>query len=188
MKNLVNCENLEKILISEKMKCDALIISGQSLQYSLLYHSEDLKTFTDNIAKTIIYHFGRQTMINAIPKIINSNKYPNINLIELSSTLSKVNSAVTSYQLLSSTLDYIEGISKIKKVKKLRYVTFYSAKSDSLIMINQNLLSTSFDDLLQSKLDCTDLCGVYINQDLDYSLILYFDPLSTQFKLKLNSE
>ena len=174
MKNLVKCENLEKILISEKMKCDALIISGQSLQYSLLYDSEDLKTFTDNIAKTIIYHFGRQTMINAIPKIINSNKYPNINLIELSSTLSKVNLAVTSYQLLSSTIDYIEGI--------------YSAKSDSLIMINQNLLSTSFDDLLQSKLDCTDLCGVYINQDLDYSLILYFDPLSTQFKLKLNSE
>ena len=76
MKNLVNCENIEKILISEKMKCDVLIISGQSLQYSLLYHSEDLKTFTDNIAKTIIYHFGRQTMINAIPKIINSNKYP----------------------------------------------------------------------------------------------------------------
>ena len=76
MKNLVNCENLEKILISEKMKCDALIISGQSLQYSLLYHSEDLKTFTDNIAKTIIYHFGRQTMINTIPKVINSNKYP----------------------------------------------------------------------------------------------------------------
>ena len=109
-------------------------------------------------------------------------------MIELSSTLSKVNSAVTSYQLLSNTIDYIEGISKIKKVKKLKYATFYSAKYDSLIMINQDLLSTSFDDLLQSKLDCTDLCGVYINQDLDYSLILYFDPLSTQFKLKLNSE
>ena len=84
MKDLVNCENIEKILISEKMKCDVLIISGESLQYSLLYHSEELKTFTDNIAKTIIYHFGRQTMINAIPKVINSNKYPNINLIELS--------------------------------------------------------------------------------------------------------
>ena len=38
MKNLVNCENIEKILISEKMKCDVLIISGESLQYSLLYH------------------------------------------------------------------------------------------------------------------------------------------------------
>ena len=38
MKNLSTCESIEKILVLENIQCDAMIISNESLQYSLLYY------------------------------------------------------------------------------------------------------------------------------------------------------
>ena len=83
MKNLSNSNSIKDILISENIKCDAIMISDKSLQYSLLYHSDSLKVFTDNITRTILQYMSRQCIINGIPKFINQRKYPNINFKEV---------------------------------------------------------------------------------------------------------
>ncbi len=184
MKNLSNSNSIKDILISENIKCDAIMISDKSLQYSLLYHSDSLKVFTDNITRTILQYMSRQCIINGIPKFINQRKYPNINFKEVSTSLSKINSAFTTYQLLHYSFDFIEDFYKSNKIKKMNYQSFYSSKSDSLIMLNNDLLNHSFDDIIQSSLDCKELCGVYINQDSNQLIILYYDPISTQYKLK----
>lgn len=184
MKDLVNCDTIEHILISEKIYCDAIMISNKSLQYSILYHSDSLKIFSDNIAYTLFQYFGYQSIINNIPKIINQKQCPRINLKELSSLLSKINIAFTSYKILNRSLNYLNEVIKMRDLHKMKYISFYSSKSDAIIMINQSILHDSFDDILQSKLDCTDLCGVYTNQNTHQSIILYYDPLLTQYKLK----
>ena len=188
IKDLVNCDTIENILISEKINCDALIISNKTLQYSILYHSDSLKIFTDNLVYTLFQCISCQSLINSIPKIINQKQCPRINLKDLSISLSKINIAFTTCRILSYSLEYIDEVIKMKDLHKMNYLTFYSSKSDSIIMINQSILNKTFDDILQSKLDCTDLCGVYSNKDVSQSIILYYDPSLTQYKLKFNSE
>lgn len=76
MKNLSTCESIEKILVLENIQCDAMIISNESLQYSLLYHSDTLKTFSDNMISTILQFWARQAIITRIPKNYSSGTMP----------------------------------------------------------------------------------------------------------------
>ena len=58
----------------------------------------------------------------------------------------------------------------------------------SFIILNNELLDQAFDDILQSKIDCDNLCGVYTNKDINKTLMIYYDPKGTQYKMSINSE
>ena len=188
MKNLSTCESIEKILVLENIQCDAMIISNESLQYSLLYHSDALKTFSDNMVSTILQFYARQVIISKIPKIIHQKQCPRVDLNQLSSTLSNVTRALTTYQILTHAFDLFDEISKLNRARTLNYTSFYCARSDSVIILNNELLDQAFDDLLQSKVNCDDLCGVYINNEINKSLMIYYDPKNAQYKMRINSE
>lgn len=188
MKNLSTCESIEKMLVLENIQCDAMIISNPSLQYSLLYHSEALKTFSDNMISTILQFCVRQMVISRIPKIFHQKQNSRVDLNQLSSTLSNVNKALTTYQILTQSINFFDEMSKLNRARSLNYTSFYCARSDSFIILNNELLDQVFDDILQSKIDCDDLCGVYTNQKNDKSLMIYYDPKNTQYKMCINSE
>ena len=188
MKNLSTCESIEKILVLENIQCDAMIISNESLQYSLLYHSDTLKTFSDNMISTILQFWARQAIITRIPKIIHQKQCPRVDLNQLSSTLSNINKAFTTYQILTQSIEFFDKISKYNQIRSLNYTSFYCARSNSFIILNNELLDQAFDDILQSKIDCDNLCGVYTNKDINKTLIIYYDPKGTQYKMSINSE
>ena len=73
MKNLSHCDSIERILISEKINCDAIVISDESLQYSLLYHSKELKTFTESILKTLGFHLIRKKCIKNLQNLFDNH-------------------------------------------------------------------------------------------------------------------
>ena len=79
-------------------------------------------------------------------------------------------------------------MSKLNRIRSLNYTSFYCARSDSFIILNNELLDQAFDDILQSKIDCDSLCGVYTNKDINKTLIIYYDPKGTQYKMSINSE
>ena len=188
MKNLSTCESIEKILVLENIQCDAMIISNESLQYSLLYHSDALKTFTDNMVFTILQFYARQVIISKIPKIIHQKQCPRVDLNQLSSTLSNINKSFTTYQILTHSFEFFDEMNKLNRIRSLNYTSFYCAKSDSFIILNNELLDQAFDDILQSKIDCDNLCGVYTNKDINKTLMIYYDPKGTQYKMSINSE
>ena len=188
MKNLSTCESIEKILVLENIQCDAIIISNESLQYSLLYHSNTLKTFSDNMISTLLQFWARQAIITRIPKIIHQKQCPRVDLNQLSSTLSNINKSFTTYQILTHSFEFFNEISKLNRVRSLNYTSFYCANSDSFIILNNDLLDQAFDDILQSKIDCDNLCGVYTNKDIDKTLIIYYDQKGMQYKMSINSE
>lgn len=188
MKNLSTCESIEKILVLENIQCDAMIISNESLQYSLLYHSDTLKTFSDNMISTILHFWARQAIITRIPKIIHQEQCPRVDLNQLSSTLSNINKAFTTYQILTHSFEFFDEMNKLNRIRSLNYTSFYCARSDSFIILNNELLDQAFDDILQSKIDCDNLCGVYTNKDINKTLMIYYDPKGTQYKMSINSE
>ena len=180
--------SIEKILVLENIQCDAMIISNESLQYSLLYHSDTLKTFSDNMISTLLQFLARQAIITRIPKIIHQKQCPRVDLNQLSSTLSNINKAFTTYQILTHSFEFFDEMNKLNRIRSLNYTSFYCARSDSFIILNNELLDQAFDDILQSKIDCDNLCGVYTNKDINKTLIIYYDPKGTQYKMSINSE
>ena len=60
MKNLSYCDSIERILISEKINCDAIVVSDEFLQYTILYRSELTKTFTDRLLKSGLFFIIRK--------------------------------------------------------------------------------------------------------------------------------
>lgn len=185
MKNLSTCESIEKILILEKIQCDAMIISNESLQYSLLYHSDTLKTFSDTMISTILQFWARQAIISRIPKIIHQKQCPRVDLNQLSNSLLNINKAFITYQILTHSFEFFDEMSKLNKVRSLNYTSFYCARSDSFIILNNELLDQSFDDILQSKIDCDNFCGIYTNKDSNKTLMIYYDPKNTQYKMSI---
>ena len=188
MKNLSTCESIEKILVLENIQCDAMIISNESLQYSLLYHSDTLKTSSDNMISTILQFWVRQAIITRIPKIIHQEQCPRVDLNQLSSTLSNINKSFSTYKILTHLFEFFDEMNKLNRIRSLNYTSFYCARSDSFIILNNELLDQAFDDILQSKIDCDNLCGVYTNKDINKTLMIYYDPKGTQYKMSINSE
>ena len=83
---------------------------------------------------------------------------------------------------------FFDEMNKLNRIRSLNYTSFYCARSDSFIILNNELLDQAFDDILQSKIDCDNLCGVYTNKDINKTLIIYYDPKGTQYKMSINSE
>ena len=173
MKQFSYCDSIERILISEKIDCDALIVSNQTLQSTMLFHSELLNTFTDSLVKSSINCIIRQLSINMI-----SNKFKNIKI-----NLSKINLAFTVYQWLLSTKKYIIESSHIKNLKLPKYIKLYSTNSNSFIFVNKRLLVNEFDDIFQISMDPEKLLGIYTNNDSSYSIIIYKDYYNNTYKI-----
>lgn len=179
MKNLNYCDSIDRILISEKINCDAIVISEESLQYTLLYRSELTKTFTDNLIKSGLYYLIRQYMIQSIPDKISTKS-----LSSVKKSLSGINISITAFEVITNTKNYISDTKKINSLKLPKYIKFYSTKSNSFIYLNKDLIDTNFDDILQVGIDPENLCGLYNSMDNNHSIVIYKDYLDGNYKIK----
>lgn len=178
-KNLNYCDSIDRILISEKINCDAIIISDETLQYTLLYRSEIAKTFTDNLIKSGLYYLIRQYMIKSIPDKISTRS-----LSSVKKSLSGINISITAFEMINSTKNYISDTKKINSLKLPKYVKFYSTKSNSFIYLNNDLIDTNFDDILQISIDPDKLCGLYNSIGNNYSVVIYKEYIDGNYKIK----
>lgn len=179
MKNLSYCDSIDRILISEKINCDAIVISDETLQYTLLYHSEITKTFTDNLIKSGLNYLIRQYVITSIPDKISTS---NLSLVKRG--LSGINISIAAFEVISNTKDYISDTKKINSLKLPKYIKLYSTRSNSFIYLNNNLIDTGFDDILQVSIDPDKLCGLYNSMENDYSVVIYKDYTAGNYKIK----
>lgn len=178
MKNLSYCESIERILISEKINCDAIIISDEVLQYTLLYRSELTKTFTDQLLKCGLFYIVRNYFIHAIP-----SKTSFGDLTKLKHSLFGINLSLTIYDILSNTKKYHEEKKKLNNLKLPSYIKFYSTNSNSFIFLNQDLINNNFSDTLQVSIDPSILEGTYISKDNGHVITIYKDYLNGNYKI-----
>ena len=171
MKSIAYGDSIKRILISEKINCDAIVVSDEMLQYTLLYHSEAKKTFTDNLIKSAISFATRESIICTIPKIMKSNNQNDIN--NLRKLLTGINISIASLDVLLGVNQYLHEKEKYKELTSSKYIQFYSTKANSFILLNRKLLDTNFNDTLQVCIDCYPLCGLYTNPDSDHELCIY---------------
>lgn len=181
MKNLSYCDTIEKILVSEALNCDALIVSNETLQYSIMYHSEILHTFTDNILSVGIQYVEREAVIRSLPRFIKENVW---DLSNVSKMLSKVNTSYSVYRVLVSIKDYLKEREKLKQLDNQRYIRLYSSKSDVFIWLNKRLLNSNFNDTFQSKLNSEDISGMYLDEHGKYKIAIYLDPFTNLWMIE----
>lgn len=181
MKQLSYCDSIERILISEKIHCDAVILYEEALQYTLLYREELTKTFTDNISKTLFSFIARQCLIKGIPKVC---KLPNIDTYKFGKTLTGINTTMTAYQILKYSSQYYTEKKKISQLDNPEYIRFYSTYSNAFILLNKRLLSEDFDDNFQVNMDNDKLLGIYTNPKTDRKLSIYKDHFDLTYKIQ----
>lgn len=179
MKNLSHCDSIERILISEKINCDAIVISDESLQYSLLYHSKELKTFTESILKTLGFHLIRKKCIKNLQNLFD-NHDAKFNTSSLTSTLNDVNRLYLVLKIYSEWKAYNIDREKHNTLNNDRYIRFYSTRSNVYIWLNKDLLKEEFNDTIQSSINNSELEGIYISKDGNYHLRIYIDPFDGQ--------
>lgn len=179
MKNLSYCDSINRILISEKIDCDAIVVSDETLQYSLLYRSELAKTFTDNLIESGLNYLIRQYMIKSIP-----DKSSTRSLSSVKKSLSGINISITVFEIINNTKDYILDTKKLNSLKLPKYNKFYSTKSNSFIYLNSDLIDNNFDDILQVSIDPDKLCGLYNSIDNNHSIVIYKDYIDGNYKIK----
>lgn len=179
MKNLSLCDSIERILISEKINCDAIVISDESLQYSLLYHSKELKTFTESILKTLGFHLIRKKCIKNLQNLFDNH---NINLSTkgLTSTLNDANRLYLILKIYSEWKTYNKEREKYNTLNNDHYIRFYSTRSNVYIWLNKDLLNEAFNDTIQSSIKSSELEGIYVSKDGNYQLRIYVDPFDGQ--------
>lgn len=181
MKNLSYCDTIEKILISESLNCDALIVSNTTLQYSIMYRSEILRTFTDNILAIGVQYVEREAVIRSLPRFIKENVW---DISKVSKMLSKVNTSYSVYKVLVSIKDYLKEREKLKQLDNQKYIRLYSSKSDAFIWLNRRLLNTNFNDTFQSKLNAEDIAGMYLDEYGKYKIAIYLDPFTNLWMIE----
>lgn len=179
MKNLSHCDSIERILISEKINCDAIVISDESLQYSLLYHSKELKTFTESILKTLGFHLIRKKCIKNLQNLFDHHN-AKFNTGSLTSTLNDVNRLYLILKIYSEWKAYNTDREKHNTLNNDQYIRFYSTRSNVYIWLNKDLLKEEFNDTIQSSINSSELEGIYISKDGDYQLRIYIDPFNGQ--------
>lgn len=177
MKNLSHCDSIERILISEKINCDAIVISDESLQYSLLYHSKELHTFTESIFKTIAWHLIRQKCIKNIQNMLDNHNI-NFNARGIMSTLTDANRLYSILKIYAEYKQYTKDKSKYDTLNSSHYIRFYSTKSNVYIWLNKDLINENFDDTIQSSIPNSQLEGLYVSKDGEYRLLIHTDPVS----------
>lgn len=178
MKNLSYCSSIERILISEKIDCDAIVVSDEVLQYTLLYRSELTKTFTDQLLKSGLFYIIRKCFIHSIP-----SKTSFGDLSHLKHSLLGINLSLTVYNILSSTKKYNEEKKKVENLKLPKYIKFYSTNSNSFIFLNRDLIDIDFSDILQISINPNILEGTYISKDTDHIITIYKDHLNGNYKI-----
>lgn len=179
MKNLSHCDSIERILISEKINCDAIVISDESLQYSLLYHSKELKTFTESILKTLGFHLIRKKCIKNLQNLF-ENHNTKFSASSLTSTLNDVNRLYLVLKIYSEWKVYNTDREKYNTLNNDHYIRFYSTRSNVYIWLNKDLLKEEFNDTIQSSINNSELEGIYVSKDGDYQLRIYIDPFDGQ--------
>lgn len=181
MKNLSYCDTIERILISEALNCDVLVVSNETLQYSIMYHSEALHTFTDNILSIGVQYIEREAIIRSLPKFIKENVW---DLSNVSKMLSKVNTSYSVYKVLVSIKDYLKERDKLKQLDNQKYIRLYSSKSDVFIWLNKKLLRSDFNDTFQCKLNSEDISGTYLDENGNYKIAIYLDPFTNLWMIE----
>ena len=179
MKNLSLCDSIERILISEKINCDAIVISDESLQYSLLYHSTELKTFTESILKTLAFHLIRKKCINNIQNLFDNHNI-NMSAKGISSTLNDANRLYLILKIYSEWKKYNKEREKYNSLNNDHYIRFYSTRSNVYIWLNKDLINESFNDTIQSSIKSSELEGLYVSKDGKYQIRIYTDPFDGQ--------
>ena len=179
MKNLSYCDSIDRILISEKINCDAIVISDETLQYTLLYRSELTRTFTDNLIKSGLNYLIREYIIKSIPDKVSTRS-----LSSVKKSLSGINLSITAFEIITNTKEYISDTKKIKSLKLPKYIKFYSTNSNSFIYLNSELIDSNFDDILQVSINPDQLSGIYNSIDNIYSIVIYKDYLDGNYKIK----
>ena len=172
MKDLSYCDSIERILISEKIDCDAIVISDELLQFTLLYRSEIKKTFTDNMIKAGLSCALRCGLIHMIP-----SKY-----FTIKSGLNRINMSIIAYEFIMNQKKYNEEIKKINNLHLSSYIKFYSTNSNSFIYLNKRLIDTNFSDILQISINPNKFEGVYNSIDSDHILTIFTDQLTGNYK------
>lgn len=181
MKNLSYCDTIEKILISESLDCDALVVSNTTLQYSIMYRSEIMHTFTDNLLVIGITYAEREVLIRNLPKFIKEDVW---DLSKISKALSKVNAYYSAFKVLVSIKDYLHEKEKLSKLHNLNYIRLYCAKSDTFIWLNKKLVNINFNDVFQSKINSEDISGIYLDDNAKYKIAIYNDPFTNQWMIE----
>lgn len=179
MKNLSLCDSIERILISEKINCDAIVISDESLQYSLLYHSKELKTFTESILKTLAFHLIRKKCINNIQNLFDNHNI-NMSAKGISSVLNDANRLYLILKIYSEYKKYNQERAKYNTLNSDHYIRFYSTRSNVYIWLNKDLINEPFNDTIQSSIQSSELEGLYVSKDGKYEIKIYTDHFDGQ--------
>ena len=178
MKNLSYCDSIEHILISEKINCDAIVVSDEFLQYTILYRSELTKTFTDQLLKSGLFFIIRKYLIHSIP-----SKTSFGDLTPLKHSLLGINLTLTIYDIIANTKKYNEEKQKLKNLKLPKYIKFYSTNSNSFIFLNRDLININFSDSLQISINPNILEGSYICKENNHVITIYKDHLNGNYKI-----
>lgn len=181
MKNISYCDTIERILISESIDCDGLIISNDKLEYSILYHSDALHAFTDDLLAIGASYISKEFLIRGIPKLL---KKPATDIKDICATLSNINKTTTIVKTLTRTKGYLEQRDQLNKIDSLKYKRFYNAATNTHIWLNSKIAKLEFKDSLQTKLDPASIQGIYLETNNDQQLAIYLDHFSKQWVIE----
>lgn len=177
--NLSYCKSIDQILASQNIDCDAIFLQDETMQYALLYQSKAFKLFTDSLITEVCKYFGKEYIIQKLPHIITNDT---AQIQQFTNILSIANTSYTLASIIKYISDYLYAKHRANKLNSPRYERFYNAKSNSYIWLNTELLNSDFDDVLQIKLDCKEIGGIYMNRKLNRQLAIYLDAFTNSWK------
>lgn len=180
MINLSYCNSIDQILTSQKIDCDALLMKTDTMQCAIVYQSKAFKIFTDNLITESCKYFCKEYLIHKLPNIIHAKNSSQIQ--QLSKTLHTINTSYTLAIMLKYLSEYFYAKTQAQNLNSPAYQKFYNAKSNSYIWLNSELLNSDFDDILQVKIDCKELEGVYMNRKSHRQLAIYLDAFTNSWK------
>lgn len=178
MKNLTYCNTINKLLSTNKIKCDILILTNDTLKCTIAFKSIIKNEFTDEIIKTGFSFAVSEVGIIGISNLFKNTK---INYTGIRNSLTTMNLIYSGKKIYEASVDYTRSLKEYNELDTEKYIQFYSSRSDAFIWLNRELLNTEFKDVIQTKIDPSELEGLYISSNGSHQLGIYLDPFTNEW-------